>query len=93
VGTQKRERQKANRAKKQAVLARQERTETVKRNVVRWVIVAVAALGGVLLIAWIGGAFDGDDDSPQIDTPITLPVESTPTSVAATSVPATTTAP
>ena len=56
MGTQKRERQKANRAKRQAEEAKAARTSAVKRNALRWVIVAIAAIAAVVLIAWIGGA-------------------------------------
>ena len=58
---QKRERQKANRAKRQAEEAKAARTSAVKRNALRWVIVAIAAVAAVVLIAWIGGAFDSDE--------------------------------
>jgi len=86
VGTQKRERQKANRAKRQAEEAKAARTSAVKRNTVRWVIVAIGAVAAVVLIAWIGGAFD----SKNTDVPTTtLPVETT----VAISAPATTAAP
>jgi peptidylprolyl isomerase len=63
VGTQKRERQKANRQQRLIEEARSERVSTVKRTVLRWGIGAVAALGAIVLIAWIGGAFDGDDEA------------------------------
>ena len=61
VGTEKRERQKANRAKRQAEEAKAARNSAVKRNAVRWVIVAIAAVAAVVLIAWIGGAFDSSE--------------------------------
>ena len=71
VGTQKRERQKANRAKRQAEQAKAARTSAVKRNAVRWVIVAIAAVAAVVLIAWIGGAFDSSEtDVPTTTLPI-----------------------
>jgi hypothetical protein len=90
VGTEKRERQKANRAKKQAEMAKAERTSAVKRNIVRWVLVIVAGFVAVLLIAWIGGAFD-DDDEPTITVPSSLPVDLTiPDSATADSSPDTT---
>jgi hypothetical protein len=89
VGTQKRERQKANRAKRQAEQAKAARTSAVKRNAVRWVIVAIAAVAAVVLIAWIGGAFDSDDDS-DVPTP-TLPIETlVPETTVAASIPVTT---
>lgn len=50
----------------------------VKRNVLRWVIVAVLALGAVVLIAWIGGAFSGDDEADSTTTvPATLATTTT----------------
>lgn len=99
VGTEKRERQKANRAKRQEEQAKAARASAVKRNVVRWVIVAVAALGAVVLIAWIGGAFDGDDDETptttiaavtlpaEITTPDTAPADTTAVTTATTAAP------
>lgn len=56
------------------------RTSAIKRNVVRWVGIAVLALGAVVLIAWVGGAFDSDDEQPAATVPpMTLPVGTTPT--------------
>ena len=59
------------------------------------VVGIAAALAGVLLIAWIGGAFDGDDDElvPVVTTPVTVPVAVTTapaTTAPATTAPATT---
>ena len=56
------------------------RVSAVKRTVLRWIIIAVLALAAVLLIAWIGGAFSGDDEPdttvPTITAPtVTAPVE------------------
>jgi len=62
VGTPKRERQKANRAARQIQEAHAAKTTAVKRNTIRWGAAIVAAFAAVLLIAWIGGAFSGDDD-------------------------------
>jgi cyclophilin family peptidyl-prolyl cis-trans isomerase len=73
VGTEKRERQKANRLQRQIEEAHAQRASAVKRNVLRWFIVAIAAVGGVVLIAWIGGAFDSDDDG-QLQTSDEPPV-------------------
>ena len=87
MGTQKRERQKANRQQRLIEEARAERTGTIRRNAIRWTMGLVAAIGAVVLIAWVGGAFDGGDDPeqteitlPPIDTqPIeTQPVDTTP---------------
>ena len=58
----------------------------VKRNVVRWVIVAIAAIAAVVLIAWIGGAFDSDEE----ETPPTLTVESLPVATVPATTPDTT---
>jgi cyclophilin family peptidyl-prolyl cis-trans isomerase len=70
VGTEKRERQKANRRQRQQQEARAERASSVKRNVLRWTIAAVAAVGAVVVIAWLGGAFDSDeaDESDAFQT-------------------------
>lgn len=70
MGTEKRERQKANRQQRQLEEQRAARVAAVKRNVVRWVIVAVLALAAVVLIAWIGGAFSGDEE-PETTVPAT----------------------
>ena len=80
MGTPKRERQKANRQQRLVEEARAERKGTVRRNVVRWSIAAVRANGAVVLIAWIGGAFSGDDDDETADTlPLqTVPADTTP---------------
>ena len=76
VGTEKRERQKANRQQRLVEEARAERAGVVKRNALRWSMGIVAAVGAVVLIAWVGGAFSGDDEP---ETVITLPpVETTP---------------
>jgi peptidylprolyl isomerase len=78
VGTEKRERQKANRQQRLVEEARAERAGVVKRNALRWTIAIVAAVGAIVLIAWVGGAFDGGDDD-LAETDITLPpVETTP---------------
>jgi cyclophilin family peptidyl-prolyl cis-trans isomerase len=68
VGTQKRERQKANRLQRQIEQARTERVGAVKRNVLRWGLGLIAAIGGVVLIAWLGGAFDGNEAAPVTTT-------------------------
>lgn len=76
MGTEKRERQKANRQQRLIQEARAERAGVVKRNALRWTLGIVAALGAVVLIAWVGGAFSGDDEPA---TEITLPpVDTTP---------------
>lgn len=68
MGTPKRERQKENRRQRQIEEARAERVDTVRRNVVRWGLIAVVAVAAVVVIAWIGGAFGGDEDgAPAVD--------------------------
>ncbi len=78
MGTAKRERQKANRQQRQIEEARAQRVGTVKRTVLRWGIAAVAALGAIVLIAWIGGAFSGDDTVTEATIPLDLPIVSLP---------------
>jgi peptidyl-prolyl cis-trans isomerase B (cyclophilin B) len=68
VGTPKRERQKANRTLRQVQQQQEARKSAVKRNTIKWGAAIVAAFAAVLLIAWIGGAFDGDDDDTLTDT-------------------------
>jgi peptidylprolyl isomerase len=78
VGTEKRERQKANRQQRLVEEARVERASTVKRNVVRWTAAVIAAVGAIVLIAWVGGAFDSADEE-EVAPVITLPpLETTP---------------
>lgn len=72
MGTEKRERQKANRQQRQLEEQKAARVAAVRRNVVRWIIIAVLALAAVVLIAWIGGAFSGDDE-PETTVPTTVP--------------------
>jgi hypothetical protein len=93
VGTEKRERQKANRAKRQAEEAKVARSSAVKRNVVRWIVIAIAAVAAVVVIAWIGGAFDDEEEPAPTTIPIaTLPAELPVTSTdgSATTAPAAT---
>ena len=83
MGTEKRERQKANRQQRLIEQQREERSAAVRRNVVRWGLAAVLGLGAVVLIAWIGGAFSGDDDeagdTPALTVPpLTVPTDTTP---------------
>ena len=86
MGTEKRERQKANRQQRLIEEARAERAGVVKRNALRWTLGIVAAVGAIVLIAWVGGAFSGDDEEateitlpPAETTPVdTTPVDTTP---------------
>ena len=71
MGTQKRERQKANKLQRQQEEARAERVGTAKRTALRWGVGIVAAIGAIVLIAWIGGAFSSGDDADE--TIVTLP--------------------
>ena len=94
MGTQKRERQKANRQQRLIEEAKAERSAAVKRNVLRWSLAAVLAVAAVVLIAWIGGAFSGDDEAETTIPDITLPVETTPVDTSpAETTPEVTTAP
>jgi peptidylprolyl isomerase len=79
VGTQKRERQKANRMQRQQEEAHAARVGSVKRGVLRWGIGILVAIGAVVVIAWIGGAFDSED-AAEVDLPpvITTPIDTTP---------------
>ena len=61
MGTEKRERQKANRAIRRQEEQRQERVTSLRKRVIRVSLVLVAAFAGVIVIAWFGGAFDGDE--------------------------------
>jgi peptidylprolyl isomerase len=77
VGTEKRERQKANRQQRLIEEARTARVGKIRRSALRWTIGGLLAVGAVVLIAWLGGAFDGDDTEDA--TPATLPpVETVP---------------
>ena len=82
MGTEKRERQKANRATRNAEVAKAERAGTVKRNAIRWTGAIVAAFAAVLLIAWFGGAFDDDETlttaTVPSETESTTPEETAP---------------
>lgn len=86
MGTEKRERQKANRQQRLIEEARAERTAKVRRTAVRWGIAGVLGIGAVVLIAWIGGAFSGDDETesePVLTAPVlTIPATTPPVSYA-----------
>jgi cyclophilin family peptidyl-prolyl cis-trans isomerase len=83
VGTQKRERQKANRAIKQQELARQDRNDMYKRRGLRIVIGVVVAVAAVIGIAWF---FSGDDDDTitQATDPFATTATTEPTGTTAT---------
>jgi hypothetical protein len=72
VGTEKRERQKANRAQKQ-----QQAVQSAKRRTTaRYIAIGVGAVAVVFVIAWIASIVSGDDDEPT--TPITIPATIVP---------------
>lgn len=83
MGTEKRERQKANRQQRLIEQARAERTAKARRSIVRWSIAGVLLVSAVVVIAWIGGAFSGDDDTdagsePVLTAPVLTVPETTP---------------
>ena len=67
MGTEKRERQKANRALKH----QQEQQAVSRRKLYRKVAIGVAAVAALVLFVWIASNIVGDDDEPS--TPVTLP--------------------
>ena len=70
MGTEKRERQKANRALKH----QQEQQAQSRRKLVRKVAIGVAAVAGLVLFVWIASNVVGGDDEPSTPvTPVTLP--------------------
>jgi peptidyl-prolyl cis-trans isomerase B (cyclophilin B) len=96
VGTEKRERQRANRQLKNQQLAKDEQRRKLTRRVV---IAGLAVVGGVALvigIAWLGGAGDDEDEPsasslPAVTTPATG--SSVPSSTPASTAPGSTVAP
>jgi hypothetical protein len=74
VGTEKRERQKANRALKH----QQELQQANRRKRVRVIAVGIAAVAGVFLVAWIASTFVADDEEPTTPTPVVTVETSTP---------------
>jgi cyclophilin family peptidyl-prolyl cis-trans isomerase len=77
VGTEKRERQKANKAMRQQELAKVEQQQRRKRTAVRVAIGAAVAVAAVVAIAWIGGAFDDDEGDVATVPDTTLPFSAT----------------
>jgi len=76
VGTEKRERQKANRALKQ----QQVQQEASRRKTFRLIAIGVGAVAAVFLLAWIASNFVADDNpapAPVGSIVTTLPVDST----------------
>lgn len=78
MGTEKRERQKSNRQQRLVEEAKAERSGVVKRNVVRWTAGIIAAIGAVILIAWVGGAFESDGEDEAVPVNTLPPLETTP---------------
>ncbi len=74
MGTEKRERQKANRALKH----QQELQQANRRKRVRVIAVGIAAVAGVFLVAWIASTFVADDEEPTTPTPVVTVETSTP---------------
>jgi ferric-dicitrate binding protein FerR (iron transport regulator) len=67
VGTEKRERQKANRALKH----QQEQQAASRRKLYRKIAIGVAGVAALVLFVWIASTVVGDDDEPV--TPVTIP--------------------
>ncbi len=67
MGTEKRERQKANRALKH----QQEQQAASRRKLYRKLAIGVAAIAALVLFVWIASSVVGDDDDPG--TPVTIP--------------------
>ena len=70
MGTEKRERQKANRAQRQQEV---ERKATQKRTM-RTAALVVGGVVAIILFVWIASEIVGSDDDPS--TPVTVPVVS-----------------
>jgi hypothetical protein len=70
VGTEKRERQKANRALKH----QQQQQQVSRRKLYRKVAIGVVAVAALIAFVWIASNVVGDDDEPSTPvTPATLP--------------------
>lgn len=83
MGTEKRERQKANRALKH----QQQQHAVSRRKLYRTVAIGVAAVAALVVFVWIASNVVGDDDEPSTPiTPVTLPttIETVSDTVAAT---------
>jgi ferric-dicitrate binding protein FerR (iron transport regulator) len=72
VGTEKRERQKANRALKQQQVAQAQ----TRRNLLRKVAIGAAAVAAVVLFVWIASNFVSDDDAAPAGSPAVVAVDS-----------------
>jgi cyclophilin family peptidyl-prolyl cis-trans isomerase len=98
VGTEKRERQRANRQLKNQQLAQEEHRRRFTRRLVIGAIAVVAGVGLVFGIAALGGAFSGDEDDPvassvpDVTTPGTATGSTVPGSAPASTAPGSTVA-
>lgn len=63
MGTEKRERQKTNRALKHQQEVKAAKQQAVKKRALRYSLLAAVGVAGVVVIAWIGGAFSSDEVS------------------------------
>jgi len=68
VGTEKRERQKANRAQRQQEVER----KAGRKKTMRTAALVVGGIVAVILFVWIASEIVGTDDDPS--TPVTVPV-------------------
>ena len=84
MGTEKRDRQRANRQLKNQQLAKEEQRRRFTRRLVIGAIAVVAGVGLVLGIAALGGAFSEDEDDPVASS---VPDVTTPGTVAGSTVP------
>jgi peptidyl-prolyl cis-trans isomerase B (cyclophilin B) len=82
VGTDKRERQKANRELRRVSEERRSKAQATKKRALRISAVVFAALAGVVGIAWVGGAFDSGPDSGTESAPTTTSANTTDTTAA-----------
>lgn len=73
MGTEKRERQKANRALKH----QQEVQSAARRKIYRKVAIGVAAVVGIFLFVWIASTIVGTDDEPTSPETPTVTVTDT----------------
>ena len=69
MGTEKRERQKANRALKH----QQEAKAAARRSLVKKVVIGVAGVAALVVFVWIASTIVGDSDDDSPNTPVTLP--------------------
>lgn len=96
MGTEKRERQRANRQLKNQQLAKEEQRRKLTRRFVVGAVAVVAGLGLVLGLAALGGAFSDDDtvasSVPDATTPGTVTGSTVPASAPASTAPGSTVA-